>query len=660
MGRLSKIFGKDAEPEISHESAALTEEVPLVHSPVGYLNPNSSLGEMDLYLVGEGRHERLWQVLGAQVKRTPDGQLIGTAFSVWAPNARSVSLVGDNNYWDRNTHPMVPLGGNGIWEIFIAGVGPGTKYKFAIQANDGRWIDHADPLARQTEIPPLTASVVNESTYQWGDGEWIQARETFQPWRSPISVYEVHLGSWRPGLSYVQLATELTAYAREAGFTHIEFLPLMEHPFGGSWGYQVTSFFAPTSRFGSPDEFRFLVDTLHQAGIGVIMDWVPAHFPKDEWALAKFDGTALYEHEDPRLGYHPDWGTLIFNYGRNEVRNFLVASALYWLLELHIDGIRVDAVASMLYLDYSRKSGEWLPNKFGGRENLEAVSFLQEVTATAYREAPGIMMIAEESTAWGGVTKPTADNGLGFGFKWNMGWMHDTLEYIQHDPIHRKFHHNEITFAILYAWSENFMLPFSHDEVVHGKGSMVNKIPGDRWQKLATLRALYGFMWAHPGKKLLFMGCEFAQNDEWSESKSLDWHLVDYDEHRGVQTAIKDMNHQYKANPSLWERDTSSEGFAWLVGDDAAGNTLAFARFDENKKATVAITNFSPVPQDRYTLPMPAAGQWKEILNTDDLKYGGSGIVNHDVVADGGPLHGYAASATLRLPPLATVWLVQE
>jgi 1,4-alpha-glucan branching enzyme len=660
MGRLSKIFGKDSEPEISHESAALTEEVPLAHSPVGYLNPHSSLGEMDLYLIGEGRHERLWQVLGAHVKRTPDGELIGTAFSVWAPNARSVSLVGDHNYWDRNTHPMVPLGGNGIWEIFIAGVGPGSKYKFAIQAPGGSWIDHADPLARQTEIPPLTASVVNESTYAWGDGEWIKARETFQPWRAPISVYEVHLGSWRPGLSYLQLATELTAYAVEEGFTHIEFLPLMEHPFGGSWGYQVTSFFAPTSRFGSPDEFRFLVDALHQAGIGVIMDWVPAHFPKDEWALAQFDGTALYEHEDPRLGYHPDWGTLIFNYGRNEVRNFLVASALYWLLELHIDGIRVDAVASMLYLDYSRKSGEWLPNKFGGRENLEAVSFLQEVTATAYREVPGIMMIAEESTAWGGVTKPTADNGLGFGFKWNMGWMHDTLEYIQHDPIHRKYHHNEITFAILYAWSENFMLPFSHDEVVHGKGSMINKIPGDRWQKLATLRALYGFMWAHPGKKLIFMGCEFAQNDEWSESKSLDWHLTEYDEHRGVQSAVKDMNALYKAAPSLWERDTSSEGFAWLVGDDGAGNTLAFARFDENKKALVAITNFSPVPQERYTLPMPAAGQWKEILNTDDLKYGGSGIVNHFVAADGAPLFGYAASATLRLPPLATVWLVQE
>jgi 1,4-alpha-glucan branching enzyme len=619
--------------------------------------PQSTLGETDLYLIGEGRHERLWQVLGAQVRRDPEGNLIGTAFSVWAPNARAVSLIGDHNYWDRNSHPMVPLGGNGIWEIFVSGITSGARYKFAIQSPTGHWIDHADPMARHTEIPPLTASVVDESNYEWTDDAWMTQRANYQPWRAPISMYEVHLGSWRPGLSYRQLAVELTAYLIQEGFTHVEFLPVMEHPYGGSWGYQVTSFFAPTSRFGTPDEFRFLVDTLHAADIGVIMDWVPAHFPKDEWALANFDGTALYEHEDPRMGYHPDWGTLIFNYERNEVRNFLVASALYWLLEFHIDGIRVDAVASMLYLDYSRKAGEWLPNKFGGRENLAAVAFMQEVTATAYREAPGIMMIAEESTAWGGVTKPTVDTGLGFGFKWNMGWMHDTLEYLQHEPIHRMYHHNEITFSILYAWSENFLLPLSHDEVVHGKGSLVNKIPGDRWQKLATLRALYGFMWAHPGKKLLFMGCEFAQSDEWNESKSLDWHLTEFDEHRGVQLAVSDINKSYRANPSLWQRDISAEGFSWLVSDDATGNTLAFARWDDNRNAVIGISNFSPVPHENYRIPLPVVGNWTEILNTDDLKYGGSGIHNDLVTAVDEPLHGYPASATLRLPPLATIWL---
>ncbi len=638
------------------KEAKKVEPVPAV---VGYLNPQSTLGEVDLYLIGEGRHERLWEVLGAHVRRDEKSELIGTAFSVWAPNARAVSLVGDHNYWDRTTHPMVPLGSSGIWEIFIAGIGAGTRYKFAIQSQHWQWIDHADPMARATEIPPLTASVINENNYEWQDATWMDARTTFQPWRAPISVYEMHLGSWRPGLSYRDLATELTAYLIEEGFTHVEFLPVMEHPFGGSWGYQVTSFFAPTSRFGSPDDLRFLIDTLHNAGIGVIIDWVPAHFPKDEWALARFDGSALYEHEDPRLGTHPDWGTLIFNYGRNEVRNFLVAGALYWLLEFHIDGIRVDAVASMLYLDYSRKHNEWIPNKFGGRENLEAVAFLQEVTATAYREAPGIMMIAEESTAWGGVTKPTADTGLGFGFKWNMGWMHDTLEYIKHEPVHRKFHHNEITFSILYAWSENFLLPLSHDEVVHGKGSLIEKIPGDRWQKLATLRALYGFMWAHPGKKLLFMGCEFAQSDEWNESRSLDWHLTEYAEHSGVARSIKDMNNQYRSLAPMWQRDVSAEGFSWLVGDDAAGNTLAFVRWDDNKNAVIAITNFSPVPHESYQIPLPSVGVWREVLNTDDLKYGGSGVTNGEIIALDVPRHGYAASATLRLPPLATIWITK-
>jgi 1,4-alpha-glucan branching enzyme len=448
------------------------------------------------------------------------------------------------------------------------------------------------------------------------------------------------------------MAEELVAYVQEQGFTHVEFLPITEHPYSPSWGYQVTSFFAPTSRFGSPDEFRYLVDKLHQAGIGVILDWVPAHFPKDEWALAKFDGTALYEHADPRLGEHPDWGTLIFNFGRNEVRNFLVASALYWLEEFHIDGLRVDAVASMLYLDYSRKEGEWLPNKFGGRENLEAVQLLQEATSTAYKHHQGIMMIAEESTAWGGVTKDTSSGGLGFGFKWNMGWMHDTLEYLKHEPIHRMYHHNEITFSILYAWSENFMLPLSHDEVVHGKGSLVNKFPGDRWQKLATLRALYGFMWAHPGKKLLFMGQEFAQNDEWNQEAGLQWYLTEFAEHNGVQKALADINEKYKGLPSLWEKDIFADGFQWIVGDDGAGNTLAFVRWSDKGIPVVCVTNFSPVPHEQYSLRLPVSGVWREVVNTDDLKYGGSGVTNDSFAVDVDT----NLYATVRIPPLATVW----
>lgn len=625
--------------------------------PAGYLNPHSTLGELDMYLITEGRHEKLWEVLGSHVKRDANGELIGTSFAVWAPNARNVSLICDTNFWDRKTNPMIPLGSNGLWEIFIPDLGPGTKYKFAIERRDGRWVDHADPLARQTEIPPHTASIVNESAYQWSDEDWMTKRAMYQPWKAPVSVYEVHLGSWKPGLNYRELAQELGDYVVSQGFTHVEFLPVTEHPYSPSWGYQVTSYFAPTSRFGSPDDFRYLVDELHRKGVGVLMDWVPAHFPKDEWALARFDGTALYEHDDPRLGEHPDWGTLIFNFGRNEVRNFLVTSALYWLEEFHIDGLRVDAVASMLYLDYSRKEGEWLPNENGGRENLAAVRFLQEATATAYKKYPGIMMIAEESTAWSGVTKPTSDNGLGFGFKWNMGWMHDTLQYLHHEPVHRVYHHNEITFSILYAWSENFLLPLSHDEVVHGKGSLVNKFPGDRWQKLATLRALYGFMWAHPGKKLLFMGCEFAQNDEWRESQSLDWHLTQYGEHSGVQNLIAEINERYKINPALWQKDVFADGFQWLVGDDGAGNTLAFARWSEDGEPLLSITNFSPVPHENYRLPLPAPGTWTEVLNTDELKFGGSGVVNKQLVSSHEAHKGFEYSVVMRVPPLATVWL---
>jgi len=625
--------------------------------PTGYLNPHSTLGELDIYLITEGRHEALWQVLGAHVRRDEAGELVGTAFSLWAPNARRVSLICDSNSWDKEINPMIPLGPNGLWELFIKDVGPGLKYKFAVQGRDGRWVDHADPLARQSERAPHTASIVNESAYQWSDDKWMQERGPYQPWKSPISIYEVHLGSWKVGLSYLELAQELGQYLVEYDFTHVEFMPVSEHPYDPSWGYQVTSYFAPTSRFGSPDDFRYLIDHLHKLGIGVILDWVPAHFPKDEWALARFDGTCLYEHEDPRLGVHPDWGTLIFNYSRNEVRNFLVASALYWLESFHIDGLRVDAVTSMLYLDYSRKEGQWIANEFGGRENLAAVRFLQEATATAYQRFPGIMMIAEESTAWAGVTKPTSENGLGFGFKWNMGWKHDSLQYLSHDPIHRLYHHDEITFSILYAFSENFLLPLSHDEVVHGKAALVNKFPGDRWRKVATLRALYGYMWSHPGKKLLFMGSEFAQNDEWSHDKSLDWHLTQYDEHKGVQNLVKDLNSLYKENPALWQKDSSSDGFAWLVGDDGAGNTLAYLRVGDDGSQIISVTNFSPVPQEQYHLPIPQIGIWSEVLNTDDLRYGGSGVVNSQVTVLQREHRGFDSSAMIRLGPLATLWL---
>jgi 1,4-alpha-glucan branching enzyme len=611
------------------------------------------LGELDVYLIGEGRHEKIWDVLGSHIKRDASGKIVGTSFAVWAPNAQGVSLVADSNFWDKSTHKMTSIGNSGIWEIFIPDMGPGIRYKYAIHQRDGRWVDHADPLAQQTEVPPRTASVVFESTFTWSDEKWLSQRQTFESWKAPISIYEIHLASWKAGLNYRELASELIDYVGQQGFTHIEFLPVMEHPYGPSWGYQVTSFFAPTSRFGAPDEFRYLIDELHKANIGVILDWVPAHFPKDEWALAKFDGTALYEHADPRLGEHPDWGTLIFNFGRNEVKNFLVASALFWLGEFHVDGLRVDAVASMLYLDYSREEGQWLPNKFGGRENLEAVQLLKEATSTAYRNYPGIMMIAEESTAWSGVSRSTDSGGLGFGFKWNMGWMHDTLSYLARDPIHKVHHHNEITFSILYAWSENYVLPISHDEVVHGKGSLVNKFAGDRWQKLATLRALYGYMWAHPGKKLLFMGCEFAQNDEWKDSESLQWYLTQFDEHREIQKTVQSLNQKYKSISALWERDTSPEGFTWLVNQDAASNILAFVRWDDSRKPLVCITNFSPVPQEWYTMPFPVAGLWHEAMNTDDLSFGGSGITNTTVEskAENGN------QVTLRVPPLATIWL---
>ncbi|MDO9395695.1 MAG: 1,4-alpha-glucan branching protein GlgB, partial [Herbiconiux sp.] len=483
-----------------------------------------SLGELDLHLIGEGRHETLWTVLGAHTveKWGVDAATAGTAFAVWAPHARAVRVIGDFNGWDGTRHAMRSLGGTGVWEIFIPELGAGSTYKFEILTQGGQWVSRADPMARYTEVPPLTASIIGASSYQWQDTGWMESRAASNPHTQPMSVYEMHLGSWRPGLDYRGVADELIPYLQELGFTHVEFMPLAEHPFGGSWGYQVTSYYAPTSRFGHPDDLRYLIDRLHQAGFGVLMDWVPGHFPKDEWALARFDGEALYEHPDPRRGEQPDWGTLVFDFGNSKVRNFLVANALYWLSEFHIDGLRVDAVASMLYLDYSRNEGEWLPNQYGGRENLEAISLLQEVTATAYKTNPGIVMIAEESTSWPGVTHATDRGGLGFGMKWNMGWMHDSLDYMSYDPMYRSYHHGEITFSFLYAFSENFMLPISHDEVVHGKGSLLTKMPGDHWQKLANLRAYLGFMWAHPGKQLLFMGQEFGQPSEWSEERGLD------------------------------------------------------------------------------------------------------------------------------------------
>jgi 1,4-alpha-glucan branching enzyme len=642
----------------------------VLDDPYKYL---PTLSEFDLYLLGEGRHEELWRVLGAHVREI--GQATGTSFAVWAPNARGVRVTGDFNYWDGRAYPMRSLGGVGVWELFVPGVTDGARYKFAICGPDGVWREKADPLALATEQPPATASVVYTSRHSWADASWLKARGSREAVRAPMSIYEVHLGSWRPGLSYRDLATQLVDYVTDLGFTHVEFLPVAEHPFGGSWGYQVTSYYAPTSRFGHPDDFRCLVDALHQAGIGVILDWVPGHFPRDEWALARFDGTPLYEHSDPRLGEQPDWGTLVFNFGRTEVRNFLVANAIFWLEEFHLDGLRVDAVASMLYLDYSRKDGQWVPNKYGGRENLEAISFLQEVNATCYKRNPGITMIAEESTAWPGVTRPAHLGGLGFGFKWNMGWMHDTLAYLSLDPIYRQYHHNEITFSMIYAFSENFILPLSHDEVVHGKGSLLSRMPGDEWRRFAGLRTLLAYMWAHPGKQLLFMGSEFGQVSEWSADNGLDWWILDFDVHRGVQQLARDLNALYRRTPALWELDSSPEGFGWIDANDAQGNTLSFLRLaatpgtagvgvatqGDTSRAVACIANFSPMPHLDYRIGLPHAGRWREILNTDAAVYGGSGVGNMGGIEAGPePWHGRPASALVTLPPMGVLWLAPE
>jgi 1,4-alpha-glucan branching enzyme len=628
-----------------------------------------TIGELDQHLIAEGRHEELYDKLGAHVIEHQGVE--GTAFAVWAPAARGVSVVGDFNMWDGRLHAMRSLGSTGVWELFMPGVEPGARYKYEIFDAEGELRLKADPYAQEAEVPPQTASIVFRSEHRWGagDAEWLAQRAEQRPLERGVSIYEVHLGSWRLNpleanrpLTYLELADELSAYVKDMGFTHVELLPVMQHPFSGSWGYQVTGYFAPAARWGHPDELRQFIERMHSNGVGVILDWVPAHFPRDEFALARFDGTALYEHADPRRGAHPDWGTLVFNFGRHEVRNFLISSALFWLREYHADGIRVDAVASMLYLDYSREAGEWIPNQFGGREDLEAVAFLKEFNEVAYGREPGIVTAAEESTAWPGVSRPTYLGGLGFGFKWNMGWMHDTLGYFQQDPIYRRYHHHELTFSLMYAFSENFILPLSHDEVVHGKGSLYSKMPGDRWQKLANLRSLYAYMWAHPGKKLLFMGGELAQEAEWSEERSLDWHLLERPDHAGIQSLVRDLNRLYRDEPALWELDSDPSGFWWIEPNDADANVVAFARQSrDGERVLVFVANLSPVPREGYRLGLPRSTRWREALNTDSTFYGGSDVGNlGGVEPEPIPWHGQPVSAEVTLPPLAAIWLVPE
>jgi len=619
-----------------------------------------TLGEIDLHLFSEGRHERLWEILGAHPRSftLPDGVVDGVSFAVWAPNAKGVSLIGEFNHWDGNEAQLRALGSTGVWELFWPGFDIGGLYKFRVHGADGSVSDRADPMAFATEVPPQTASKVTKSDYTWADEAWMTQRANQNAVFEPMSTYEVHLMSWRPGLTYRELATELTEYVVDNGFTHVELMPVAEHPFGGSWGYQVTSYYAPTSRLGTPDEFRHVVDTLHQAGIGVIMDWVPAHFPKDAWALGRFDGTALYEHSDPRRGEQLDWGTYVFDFGRAEVRNFLVANALYWLQEYHIDGLRVDAVASMLYLDYSRPADGWTPNVYGGRENLEAVQFLQEMNATVHKLVPGIVTIAEESTSWPGVTRPTNLGGLGFSMKWNMGWMNDTLEFIKRDPIHRSYHHGEITFSMIYAFSENFVLPISHDEVVHGKGTLWGRMPGNDHTKAAGLRGLLAYQWAHPGKQLLFMGQEIAQRAEWSEERGVDWYQLDENSFStGVQRFIQDMNGVYRGSRALWSQDTKPEGYSWIDANDSANNVLSFMRFGDDGSKLACVFNFSGSEHARYRLGLPHAGTWREVLNSDADIYNGTGIGNYGAVeATDDPWHGRPASAVMVLPPLAALW----
>jgi 1,4-alpha-glucan branching enzyme len=625
------------------------------------------LGELDRYLFAEGNHHDLYTRLGAHL--TTVNGVAGVAFAVWAPNAKRVSVVGDFNRWDGRTHTMRKHPAPGLWDIFIPGLTEGVLYKFEIKDQWGNYFLKSDPMAFFSQNGLETASIVYDlGKYQWNDEEWMQSRADRDAQRQPLSIYEVHLGSWarvpeegNRTLTYLEMADRLIPYVKEMGFTHIELMPIAEHPFDGSWGYQVVSFYAPTSRFGSPDEFRLFVDRCHQAGLGVILDWVPAHFPKDAHGLARFDGTALYEHMDPREGEHRDWGTLIFNFGRNEVRNFLIANALFWLGEYHIDGLRVDAVASMLYRDYSRKAGDWIPNIYGGRENLEAIYFMKRFNELAYERYPGIMTIAEESTAWPGVSRPTYLGGLGFGFKWNMGWMNDSLRYIEKQPIHRRFHQNDITFSLLYAFHENFILVLSHDEVVHGKQNMILKMPGDWWQKFANLRMFLAWMYAHPGKKLLFQGIEFGQSKEWQYNESLQWHLLDYAEHAGMKRLVRDLNHVYKSEPAFYTLDDSFEGFEWIDFHDADSSVVSFIRKGSDGSQILVIVNATPVVRPGYRIGLPGPGYYREILNTDAGLYAGSNVGNaYGLTAERTPYQGRGYSAAVTLPPLATLMFRYE
>lgn len=615
----------------------------------------------DLEGFHSGGDTEVWKRLGSHVVTIDDderGPITGTRFAVWAPNAQAVEVISDFNWWTGDRMRLIP--GSGVWGTFVEGVDEGTLYKFRIQDQWGTWHEKVDPMARYSEQAPQNASIVTETHYEWNDDEWIARREASRAHAEPMSVYEVHLGGWRHGLSYQELADQLVSYVTWQGYTHVEFMPLAEHPFAPSWGYQVTGYFSPTSRYGSPDDLRYLIDKLHQAGIGVIMDWVPGHFPKDDWALGRFDGTALYEHADPRQGEHKDWGTYIFNYGRNEVKSFLISSALYWISEFHADGLRVDAVASMLYLDYSREEGQWVPNKYGGRENLEAIDFLRYVNSHLYSRHPGILMIAEESTSFPGVTKPVDDGGLGFGFKWNMGWMNDSLRYLELNPFHRQYHHGEMTFAMVYQYSENFILPISHDEVVHGKGSMITKIPGDDWQQFASLRAFYSYMWSFPGKQLVFMGQEFGQRHEFDESVSLEWFVADLWGHGGLKRLFRDLNKIYKENPALWQLDSDPRGFEWINADDAGNNLFSWLRRSDDGSTIACFTNFSPNPQTDYRIDLPMEGVWTEILNTDSLEYDGTGEFGNLGQIVAAPLPApdrLRAVATVCVPPMGSVWL---
>ena len=654
-----------AQPRYRIQMSKKTGELVEMQDP--YAVP-SYLSDLDRYLLGEGRHHQLYDCMGAQL-RTVDGT-DGVNFTVWAPNARSVQVVGDFNGWDGRAHTARVMEHLGIWELFVPRAKAGDKYKYRILNQHGEWVDKCDPLGFAAELPPLTASIVADlRQHQWGDTDWMTRRREWNPMHAPMNVYEVHLGSWQkaPGrthgwLDYRDLAKRLVDYCHRMNFTHVELMPVSEHPFTGSWGYQTVGYFAPTSRHGSPEDFMYFVDYMHQNDIGVLIDWVPAHFPKDGHGLARFDGSALYEHEDSRQGEHPDWGTLIFNYGRTEVKNFLIANALFWLDKFHIDGLRVDAVASMLYLDYSREGGEWVPNQYGGRENLEAIDFLREFNVAVHEKFPGAVTAAEESTAWPGVSRPTYDGGLGFTYKWNMGWMNDTLEYMHKEPIYRSHHQNDLTFSMIYAFTENFMLPLSHDEVVHGKGALLSQMPGDMWQKFANLRLLYSYMWTHPGKKLLFMGGELAQWNEWNHEDGPEWMLLDFDTHRGVQQLVSDLNKVVIENPALHQLDFSGDGFEWVDCMNWQDSTLIYLRkgFDDAPPVLVCC-NFTPVVRHDYRVGVPRGGFWKEIFNSDSEAYGGGNIGNYPGSTSlGEGHHGRPDSIAVTLPPLATVILRLE